>query len=155
MLLSIIMLAFIFVIGLCVGSFMNVVILRTVSEESIVFPGSKCPKCQTPLKWYHNIPVFSYLFLRGKCGFCKEKISFLHKLSSLPLQNRRFSALLSHNLASRYPPIPLKQPYSLSLEQKKEVITLYNDLLIRVKDCDTDCRSKTKHTTRCFHCKRK
>ena len=73
MLLSIIMLAFIFIIGLCVGSFMNVVILRTVSEESIVFPGSKCPKCQTPLKWYHNIPVFSYLFLRGKCGFCKEK----------------------------------------------------------------------------------
>jgi leader peptidase (prepilin peptidase)/N-methyltransferase len=77
------MLAFIFVIGLCVGSFMNVVILRTVSEESIVFPGSKCPKCQTPLKWYHNIPVFSYLFLRGKCGFCKEKISIQYPIVEL------------------------------------------------------------------------
>ena len=83
MLLSIIMLAFIFIIGLCVGSFMNVVILRTVSEESIVFPGSKCPKCQTPLKWYHNIPVFSYLFLRGKCGFCKEKISIQYPIVEL------------------------------------------------------------------------
>ena len=83
MLLSIIMLTFIFVIGLCVGSFMNVVILRTVSEESIVFPGSKCPKCQTPLKWYHNIPVFSYLFLRGKCGFCQEKISIQYPIVEL------------------------------------------------------------------------
>lgn len=83
MLLSIIVLTFILVIGLCVGSFMNVVILRTVSEESIVFPGSKCPKCQTPLKWYHNIPVFSYIFLKGKCGFCKEKISIQYPIVEL------------------------------------------------------------------------
>lgn len=83
MLLSIIILTFIFIFGLCIGSFMNVVILRTVSEESIVFPGSKCPKCQTPLKWYHNIPVFSYLFLGGKCGFCKEKISIQYPIVEL------------------------------------------------------------------------
>jgi leader peptidase (prepilin peptidase) / N-methyltransferase len=66
---------FIFLIGLCVGSFLNVVILRAFSDESIVFPGSKCPSCQQPLKWYHNIPVLSYLFLKGKCAFCKEPIS--------------------------------------------------------------------------------
>lgn len=83
MLFSVIVLTFIFIIGLVVGSFMNVVILRTVSEESIVFPGSKCPKCQTPLKWYHNIPVLSYLFLRGKCGFCKEKISIQYPIVEL------------------------------------------------------------------------
>lgn len=76
MLFSLVVLAFIFVTGLCIGSFLNVVILRTVSEESIVFPASKCPKCQTPLKWYHNIPLLSYLFLRGKCAFCKEPISW-------------------------------------------------------------------------------
>lgn len=76
-------LGFIFIIGLIVGSFLNVVILRTVSEESIVFPGSKCPKCQTPLKWYHNIPVLSYIFLRGKCAFCKEKISIQYPLVEL------------------------------------------------------------------------
>lgn len=80
---SIVVLGFIFVIGLIVGSFLNVVILRTVSEESIVFPGSKCPKCQTPLKWYHNIPVLSYIFLRGKCAFCHEKISWQYPLVEL------------------------------------------------------------------------
>ena len=83
MLFSIVVLAFIFVIGLVIGSFLNVVILRTVSEESIVFPASKCPKCQTPLKWYHNIPLLSYLFLKGRCAFCNEKISIQYPLVEL------------------------------------------------------------------------
>lgn len=76
-------LIFIFITGLVIGSFLNVVILRTLSNESIVFPGSKCPKCQNPLKWWHNIPVFSYIFLRGKCAFCKEKISIQYPLVEL------------------------------------------------------------------------
>ncbi|MGN0017594.1 MAG: prepilin peptidase [Candidatus Gastranaerophilaceae bacterium] len=66
---------FIFITGICIGSFLNVVILRALSGESIVFPASKCPKCQTPLKWWHNIPIISYIFLKGKCAFCHEKIS--------------------------------------------------------------------------------
>ena len=65
----------VFLIGLCIGSFLNVVALRGLSGESIAFPASKCPSCQKPLKWWHNIPVISYLFLRGKCAFCKEKIT--------------------------------------------------------------------------------
>lgn len=76
-------LALVFVTGLSIGSFLNVVILRTLSEESIVFPASKCPKCQTPLKWWHNIPVFSYIFLRGKCAFCKEPISIQYPIIEL------------------------------------------------------------------------
>ena len=80
---SIVVLAFIFITGLVVGSFLNVVILRTVSGESIVFPASKCPKCQTPLKWYHNIPVLSYIFLRGKCAFCHEHISIQYPIVEL------------------------------------------------------------------------
>ena len=76
-------LALVFVTGLCIGSFLNVVILRTLSEESIVFPASKCPKCQTPLKWWHNIPVLSYIFLRGKCAFCKEHISIQYPIIEL------------------------------------------------------------------------
>ena len=83
MALSIVILGFIFVVGLCIGSFLNVVILRTVSEESIVFPASKCPKCQNSLKWYHNIPVLSYIFLRGKCAFCKEPISIQYPIVEL------------------------------------------------------------------------
>lgn len=76
-------LALVFITGLCIGSFLNVVILRTLSEESIVFPASKCPKCQTPLKWWHNIPVLSYILLKGKCAFCKEPISIQYPIIEL------------------------------------------------------------------------
>ena len=65
----------IFIFGTMIGSFLNVVIYRVPKGESIVFPSSKCQNCQTPLLWYHNIPIFSWLFLRGKCAFCKEPIA--------------------------------------------------------------------------------
>lgn len=78
--LFLIVITFIFIVGLCVGSFLNVVVLRAFSNESIAFPGSKCPKCQHPLKWYHNIPVLSYFILRGKCAFCSEKISIQYPI---------------------------------------------------------------------------
>ena len=65
----------VFIFGIMIGSFLNVVIYRIPKGESIVFPSSKCQSCQTSLKWYHNIPIFSWVFLGGKCAFCKEKIS--------------------------------------------------------------------------------
>lgn len=65
------------------GSFYNVVILRGLSGESIAFPGSKCPKCGKALKWWHNIPVLSYLLLDGKCGFCKTEISIQYPIIEL------------------------------------------------------------------------
>lgn len=69
------------VFGLIIGSFLNVVGLRLLSDESIVFPASKCPKCNTPIKWYDNIPVLSYVFfLRGKCRNCKAKISIQYPI---------------------------------------------------------------------------
>ena len=71
------------VIGLCMGSFFNVVILRSLSGESIVLPPSKCPKCNHKLFWWHNIPLISYLLLRGKCYFCKEKISIQYPIIEL------------------------------------------------------------------------
>ncbi len=71
------------IIGLCLGSFFNVVILRSLSNESIVFPPSKCPKCQNKLYWWHNIPVLSYILLKGKCYFCKEKISIQYPIIEL------------------------------------------------------------------------
>ena len=92
MTLLIAILSFVFVIGLCIGSFLNVVILRALSEESIVFPASKCPKCQTPLKWWHNIPLFSYILLRGKCAFCKCNISIQYPIIEL-LTGLIFTAL--------------------------------------------------------------
>jgi leader peptidase (prepilin peptidase)/N-methyltransferase len=74
---------FVFIFGILIGSFLNVVIYRIPKGESIVFPASKCQSCQTPLKWYHNIPIFSWLFLKGKCGFCSDKISMQYPLIEL------------------------------------------------------------------------
>ncbi len=69
------------IFGALVGSFLNVVILRLPAEgESIVFPASHCPKCQTPLHWYENIPVFSFLILRGRCRSCHNSISWQYPL---------------------------------------------------------------------------
>lgn len=64
-----------FILGTAIGSFLNVVIYRIPNEESIVFPSSRCQSCHTPLKWWHNIPILSWIFLRGKCAFCEAPIS--------------------------------------------------------------------------------
>ena len=70
--------------GAIVGSFLNVVILRLPQEEgSIVYPASHCPKCRTSLSWYENIPIVSYVFLRGKCRHCKAKISLQYPVVEL------------------------------------------------------------------------
>lgn len=63
-------------IGLCVGSFLNVVIYRTPLGMSLAKPNSHCPKCKYELHWYDNIPVISYVMLGGKCRSCGEHISF-------------------------------------------------------------------------------
>jgi len=65
----------IFIYGLIIGSFLNVLIYRIPRNESIAWPGSHCPVCSHSLKWYDNIPLFSYLVLKGKCRYCKTKIS--------------------------------------------------------------------------------
>lgn len=66
---------FVFIFGSLVGSFLNVVIHRVPREESIAFPNSHCPKCDTPIKPYDNIPMLGWLMLGGKCRACKEPIS--------------------------------------------------------------------------------
>lgn len=72
---------FVLITGACIGSFLNVVALRALSKESIVFPASKCPKCSTPIKWFDNIPVLSYfLTFRGKCRSCGEKVSIQYPI---------------------------------------------------------------------------
>ena len=64
-----------FALGACVASFLNVVIWRVPRGESIVSPPSHCPKCNAPIRWYQNIPILSWLALRGKCANCKAPIS--------------------------------------------------------------------------------
>ena len=72
------------IFGAIVGSFLNVVILRLPDDQqSIIFPASHCPRCSSPLHWYENIPIISYLFLRGKCSHCQERISWQYPLVEL------------------------------------------------------------------------
>jgi len=66
---------FSFGLGACIASFLNVVIWRVPRNESIVSPPSHCPKCNARIKWYQNLPILSWLALRGKCANCKASIS--------------------------------------------------------------------------------
>lgn len=66
---------FSFALGACIASFLNVVIWRVPRGESIVRPPSHCPKCNAPIKWYQNLPIVSWLALRGKCANCRAPIS--------------------------------------------------------------------------------
>lgn len=66
---------FLFALGACVGSFLNVVIYRLPRGESIAFPGSHCPSCGRGIRWHDNIPLVSWLLLRAKCRSCKAPIS--------------------------------------------------------------------------------
>ena len=66
---------FSFALGACIASFLNVVIWRVPRGESIVSPPSHCPKCGAPIRWWQNIPVLSWLALRGRCAGCRAPIS--------------------------------------------------------------------------------
>jgi leader peptidase (prepilin peptidase) / N-methyltransferase len=70
----------VFLFGLITGSFLNVCIYRLPRSKSIVYPGSMCTQCQTSIPWYDNVPVFSYLWLKGKCRVCKTPISFRYPM---------------------------------------------------------------------------
>ncbi len=92
---------FTFLFGAVVGSFLNVVIFRLPDKkESIVFPASHCPHCTTPLHWYENIPILSFLVLKGKCRTCKDKISIQYPLVELSM------GLLSLALFQHFGPSP-------------------------------------------------
>jgi leader peptidase (prepilin peptidase)/N-methyltransferase len=74
---------FVALFGLCIGSFLNVVIYRTEEEKSFAKGRSFCPSCKHSLNWKDLFPVFSFLFLGGKCRYCREKISIQYPLVEL------------------------------------------------------------------------
>jgi leader peptidase (prepilin peptidase) / N-methyltransferase len=71
----IVWLIFVIALGACAGSFLNVVIHRLPRGESIVFPGSHCPACGRPIRWFDNLPLLSWFMLRGRCRQCRVAIS--------------------------------------------------------------------------------
>lgn len=70
-------------LGLAIGSFLNVVIYRVPRGESLVRPGSHCPSCDAPIKAWHNVPVVGWLVLRGRCAACRAPISGRYPLVEL------------------------------------------------------------------------
>lgn len=70
----------IMILGLCIGSFLNVCIYRLPREESIAFPPSHCTSCGHKLKWHELVPIISYIILKGKCKNCSEKISIQYPI---------------------------------------------------------------------------
>jgi leader peptidase (prepilin peptidase)/N-methyltransferase len=84
--------------GLLIGSFLNVCIVRLPADQSVVRPGSHCPKCGTPIRWWDNIPVVSWLVLGGKCRSCKTRISLLYPLVELLVGLLFFAAVLQSGL---------------------------------------------------------
>ncbi|MEO8200310.1 MAG: prepilin peptidase [Gemmatimonadota bacterium] len=83
-------------LGAIIGSFLNVCILRLPANQSVVSPPSRCPKCGSGVKWYDNIPVLSWLVLRGKCRNCQNPISVQYPLVELT------TGLIWAWMASRY-----------------------------------------------------
>ncbi len=75
--------SFAFALGCCIASFLNVCIWRLPRDESVVWPPSHCPKCNARIRWYQNIPVLSWLALRGRCANCHEPISVRYTVVEL------------------------------------------------------------------------
>jgi leader peptidase (prepilin peptidase)/N-methyltransferase len=78
-----VLLPLVFLLGLAIGSFLNVVIYRVPRGESLVRPGSHCPSCGTPIRPWHNIPLVGWLVLRGRCAACQARISPRYPLVEL------------------------------------------------------------------------
>jgi leader peptidase (prepilin peptidase)/N-methyltransferase len=92
-------------LGLAVGSFVNVVIYRVPRAESVIGPASHCPGCKAAIKPWHNVPVFGWLLLRGRCATCRQRISARYPLVELA------TALLFVAVAARFGPTPMLAAY--------------------------------------------
>ena len=90
------------VAGAAVGSFLNVLICRIPEGKSIVYPSSHCPKCSHPIRFYDNIPLISYLVLRGRCRDCREKISLRYPLVEVLTALMSFLLFWKFGLSTKY-----------------------------------------------------
>ena len=91
----------VFSFGIIIGSFLNVVAVRRINEESFIGGRSKCPNCSQKISWYDNIPLFSVIFLKGQCRHCNQQISLQYPFIEL------FCAITTIALYDHQPNLPL------------------------------------------------
>jgi leader peptidase (prepilin peptidase)/N-methyltransferase len=87
------------VVGACVGSFLNVCVYRWPEGLSVIRPRSRCPACETPIRWHDNVPILGWLILRGKCRSCGARISVQYPLIELTTASLWVAAVLRHGFA--------------------------------------------------------
>ncbi|MBI4308849.1 MAG: prepilin peptidase [Candidatus Omnitrophica bacterium] len=100
-----IILFFMFALGAIIGSFLNVCIVRFPQEKSVVFPGSHCGHCGVSIAWHDNVPLLSWLILKGRCRRCKARISFRYWLVEF------LTALVFVGFYQKYGLSPVLGPY--------------------------------------------
>jgi leader peptidase (prepilin peptidase) / N-methyltransferase len=103
-----------FILGLLFGSFLNVCIARLPKHESVVTPRSRCPQCGAPIRWYDNIPLLSFLLLRGRCRSCKQTIPWRYPLVELAV-GLWFAVVVFRCLDSSSPNVSLSTEWHIAL----------------------------------------
>lgn len=114
----------VFGLGAIVGSFLNVVIHRYPREESVVFPPSRCPSCGTHIKPYDNVPIFAWLWLRGRCRACRQPIAARYPL--VELANALFYVAVFQRTGPTWGFIPVAALVSMT------IVLIYIDLDIQI-----------------------
>ena len=127
------------IFGALIGSFLNVCIFRLPKEESIVWPGSHCPHCNNPIKFYDNIPLVSYILLKGKCRHCHSPISFQYPLIEA------ITAFTSLILFMKFGP-SLSYLFYFLFVAALIVITVYRPLPPNHPRCDQSSRDRGRFT---------
>ena len=93
---------FVFIFGAIIGSFLNVCIYRLPKGRSIIVPGSYCPNCTAKIHWYDNIPMLSFLFLKGKARCCKAKISLRYFIVEILTAAALLILFISFGLSAKF-----------------------------------------------------
>jgi len=112
-------LIFLFLVFLCWGSFLNVVAYRLIMGQNILYPRSSCPNCSNQIAWYDNIPVLSWIILKGKCRSCRHTISLLYPFIEL---------LTAFSLLALYTIVPHIYFYPYFIFFSALIITIRSDL---------------------------
>jgi len=110
------LLIFFILLGACVGSFLNVVVARLPLEKSLLWPGSRCGNCFQPVRWYDNLPVVSYLLLRGRCRSCHQTFSPRYLIVEL-LTGLGFAGLFYAEVVANIHDWPVARSQSWAIQQ--------------------------------------